>query len=297
MVFEHKKMMISILVMAYNHEAYIAQCLNSILSQKTNFLFEIILGEDDSSDKTRSICIDFSKKHSDKIKLFLRSRKDVIYVNGNPTGRFNFVESLKACKGKYIAVCDGDDYWTDPFKLQKQVDFLENHEDYVIAYHDVSIIDSEGIIINKSKTPKIFQRDFTNIELIKSDIFICLMSIVFRNVVKDLPKNFLSVSNADVFLTSYLGQFGHGKYFENIGGMYRVHQGGVWSALDDKSKQESKKKTFYQLHEYYDSIKNKEISQYYLSKSKKVTNRKMPINSKNSVFMLIKRIYKKIKKN
>jgi glycosyltransferase involved in cell wall biosynthesis len=292
MTLKNNEIAVSVIVMAYNHEAYIAQCLNSILSQNTNFSFEIILGEDNSSDQTRKICEEFAKKHSDKIKLFLRSRKDVIYINGNPTGRFNFVECLKACNGKYVAICDGDDYWTDSLKLKKQVDFLEANEEYVIAYHDVSIIDSEGVLINESKTPKPFQRDFTNIELIKSEIFICLMSIVFRNVVKNLPKDFLNVSNADVFLTSYLGQFGHGKYFKNIGGMYRVHQGGVWSALDDKSKQESKIKTFHQLNEYYGSVKNEKISNYYLLKSQGIKNTKA--SKKSLIFNLIRRVFKKM---
>lgn len=292
MASKSNEIVVSVIVMAYNHEAYISQCLNSILSQNTNFSFEIILGEDNSSDKTRKICVEFAEKHSEIIKLFLRSRKDVIYINGNPTGRFNFVESLKACNGKYIAICDGDDYWTDPLKLQKQVDFLEANEEYVIAYHDVSIINSEGVLINESKTPKALQKDFTNKELIKSDIFICLMSIVFRNVVKTLPKDFLNVSNADVFLTSYLGQFGHGKYFENIGGMYRVHEGGVWSALDDKSKQKSKIKTFHQLHEYYNSVKNEEISNYYLLKSQGINNTKS--SKKGLIFKLIRKTYKKI---
>ena len=124
--------LVSICIVTYNHAKYIEQCLNSILSQKTNFSFEIILGEDESSDNTRTICIDYAKRYPEKIKLFLRSRKDVIYINGNATGRYNFLENLKACRGKYIALCEGDDYWTDPLKLQKQVDFLEANPDYAI---------------------------------------------------------------------------------------------------------------------------------------------------------------------
>ncbi|MEZ4781129.1 MAG: glycosyltransferase [Flavobacteriaceae bacterium] len=118
--------LVSVVVGVYNHERFIKLCLNGILMQKTDFKYEIILGEDASTDGTREICKEYAKRFPDKIKLFLRSRKDVIYINGNATGRYNFIENLKACQGKYIALCDGDDYWTDPLKLQKQVDFLKH---------------------------------------------------------------------------------------------------------------------------------------------------------------------------
>src|SRR5690606_9059601 len=133
---------------------------------QTTFPFEIILGEDESSDGTREICIQYAAKHPDKIKLFLRSRKDVIYINGNPTGRFNFIENLKACSGKYIALCEGDDYWTDPLKLQKQVDFLEAYVDHTICWTNYQILEDERLNIpkwnDKFKTSGIFEVNFNN---------------------------------------------------------------------------------------------------------------------------------------
>lgn len=126
---------VSVCVVTYNHVSFIEQCLESILIQQTDFPFEIILGEDESSDGTRAICKEYAEKFPDKIRLFLRSRKDVIYINGNPTGRYNFIENLKAAKGKYIALLEGDDYWTDPLKLQKQVDFMEKNEECFLINH------------------------------------------------------------------------------------------------------------------------------------------------------------------
>ena len=114
---------VSVCVVTYQHKDFIRSCLDGILMQKTNFPFEIILGEDESTDGTREICKAYAEKYPDKIKLFLRSRKDVIYINQHATGRFNFMENLKAARGKYIAFCEGDDYWIDEYKLQKQVDF------------------------------------------------------------------------------------------------------------------------------------------------------------------------------
>lgn len=129
------KPVVSVCITTYNHASFIAECLNNVLLQKTNFPFEIILGEDESNDRTREICKSYVEKYPDKIKLFLRNRKDVIHINGNATGRFNFIENLKEAKGKYIALCDGDDYWTDPSKLQKQVDFLEENDKCFMINH------------------------------------------------------------------------------------------------------------------------------------------------------------------
>lgn len=122
--------LVSVCVQTYNHEAFIKDCLNGILNQNTNFDFEILLGEDDSQDDTRNICEEYADKHPDKIRLFLHSRQNVINIGGKPTGRFNLLNNLNESKGKFIAICEGDDYWTDPDKLQKQLDFLESHNEY-----------------------------------------------------------------------------------------------------------------------------------------------------------------------
>jgi len=115
------KPIISVCVQTYNHSNYIRHCLNSILEQQTNFDFEILLGEDASTDGTREICIEYAEQYPDKIRLFLHHRENNIKIGDQPTGRFNFLYNLFSAKGKYIALCEGDDYWTDPFKLQKKV--------------------------------------------------------------------------------------------------------------------------------------------------------------------------------
>jgi glycosyltransferase involved in cell wall biosynthesis len=130
--------MVSVVVITYQHIRHIKQCLDSILMQDTDFAYEIILGDDESTDGTRELCVEYAKKHPDQIRLMLHSRENNMVINGNPTGRFNFVYNLKHSNGKYIALCEGDDYWTDPNKLQKQVDFLEANPDYSLCYHKMS---------------------------------------------------------------------------------------------------------------------------------------------------------------
>jgi glycosyltransferase involved in cell wall biosynthesis len=127
--------LVSVTVTAYQQVNYIKKCLNGILMQKTNFEFEIIIGDDESTDGTRELCIEYAEKYPDKIRLFLRDRKlSQYYENNKLVGRFNGRWNRMSCRGKYIAWCEGDDYWTDPLKIQKQVDFLEANEEYGMVY-------------------------------------------------------------------------------------------------------------------------------------------------------------------
>src|SRR5690606_25596514 len=109
---------------------YIRECLDSILMQKTDFPFEILLGEDASTDGTREISIEYADKYPDKIRLFLHHRENNIEILGTPTGRFNSLYNLFSARGTFIALCEGDDFWTDEKKLQKQYEFMVTNPDY-----------------------------------------------------------------------------------------------------------------------------------------------------------------------
>lgn len=130
-----KNPLVSICVQTYQHAAYIKACLDGILMQKTSFPFEVLLGEDASSDETRAICIDYAQKHPDKIRLFLHKRENNIKIDGAFTGRFNLLYNLYNAQGKYIAICEGDDFWVDDQKLEKQVTALQAHPDINICSH------------------------------------------------------------------------------------------------------------------------------------------------------------------
>lgn len=117
---------VSVFMLAYNQEMFISQTLNSVLMQNTKFRYQVVIGEDFSTDRTREICESYANQYGDKVKLLVSDKKYGLIQN--------FIRTLKECEGKYIAVCDGDDYWTDPYKLQKQVDFLEYNPEYSIVY-------------------------------------------------------------------------------------------------------------------------------------------------------------------
>ncbi|WP_417237082.1 MULTISPECIES: glycosyltransferase [Flavobacteriaceae] len=224
--------LVSICCITYNHQKFIEQCLEGILNQKTTFPIEIIIGEDESSDDTREVCLQYAKKYPSKIKLFLRFRKDVIYINGAPTGRYNFIESLKECTGKYIALCEGDDYWTDPLKLQKQVDFLEANPDYEVCFTNIRIANANDVI-----TKEALITDNRKTDYIKKDLPIWAPTLtrVFRN------RDFSSLPSApglDTVMLLWQSQFGRIKFLNEVTGTYRVHEGGIYSSHSEAKRKE-----------------------------------------------------------
>ncbi len=127
--------LVSVTVATYQQAAYIRECLDGILMQRTDFPFEVIVGEDGSTDGTREICEEYARRHPDRIRLFNRDRSLSQYVDEDGhTVRFNGLWNRMSVRGKYIAFCEGDDYWTDPLKLQKQVDWLESHPECGLVY-------------------------------------------------------------------------------------------------------------------------------------------------------------------
>src|SRR6185312_2892285 len=127
--------MVSVCMLAYNHEHYIAEAIEGVLMQQTNFEFELIISNDASSDRTHEVISEFAVNHpkGKRVKYFNQQR--------NLGMQCNFIFALKACKGKYIALCEGDDYWTDPLKLQKQVDYISSHADCNLVFTGVQLLE------------------------------------------------------------------------------------------------------------------------------------------------------------
>lgn len=125
--------LVSISCITYNHASYIKECIDGFLMQKTNFNFEVLIHDDHSTDGTEEIIKEYAKQYPDIIKPLFE--KENQYSLGKPIG--SAVWNLPRARGEYIAICEGDDYWTDPYKLQKQVDFLESHPDYGMCYTKV----------------------------------------------------------------------------------------------------------------------------------------------------------------
>ncbi|NEV93949.1 glycosyltransferase [Psychroflexus sp. YR1-1] len=217
---------VSVCIQTYQHVSFIEQCLDSILIQETDFNYEILLGEDASTDGTREICMDYANRFPDKIRLFLHHRENNIKIGGQPTGRFNFLYNLYSANGKYIAVCEGDDYWTDPLKLQKQVDFLEENKGYVICFHKVALL-SKGELLEDNITivPKNHE---TITDLAEKGNYIHTPSVMFRSQNLNFPNEFKLSSIGDFFLYMLLARSGKIGYIDEKMAVYRLGSG-IWS--------------------------------------------------------------------
>ncbi|MGB5982862.1 MAG: glycosyltransferase [Nonlabens sp.] len=224
--------LLTVCIVTYNHEAYIKQCLESVLAQQTSFKYVIHVGEEDGPDGTRDIVEKYTDKYPDKIKLFKWLKKDKILVNGLSTGRYNFKETLKSARSKYVAYCDGDDYWTDPLKLQKQVDFLEAHPDFAMCFHNVDIFDQDKKEVFSNTSTREVASATDSMELAKGN-YIHAASIVLRNDFT-FPEWFNLVYLGD--WAFYMLQVKNRKIkkFHEVMAVYRIHSSGIWAKQNRK---------------------------------------------------------------
>lgn len=256
--------LVSVAIVTYNHENYIAQAIEGALMQKTNFPYEILIGEDDFPDRTREICIEYAKKHPEKIRLFLNDRKNVIYINGQPTGRWNFINLLKNSKGKYIALCEGDDYWTDPNKLQKQVDFLEENPDFSMCFHNAKLFYEDKSQESRDHCP-VNQKEVSTIEDLLKGNFIPTCSVMFcRGLFGEFPEWYYQILTGDWILHILNAQYGKIKYINEVLGVHRIGHGGIWDKArkDPKLHLEVKNKVYHHLNGYLDRKYSKIIKPF-----------------------------------
>lgn len=212
-------------IITYNQIDYISKCIDSVLMQKTNFSIEIIIGDDNSTDGTRELLLKYANEYPDLIKLNLRELRGT----GLP-GKQNFLTTLEMCSGEYIAMLEGDDYWTDPFKLQKQVDFLEANPDYVLCFHQVTILKPDGTIVEDfiTKVPENYETIET---LARFGNYIHTPSVVYRNIIPTLPFEFEVTPIGDYFIYMMLAEHGKVKYMKEKMATYRFGVG-VFSPND-----------------------------------------------------------------
>jgi glycosyltransferase involved in cell wall biosynthesis len=217
-------MKVSVQVITYNHEKYIAQAIESVLMQEVNFDYEIVIGEDCSTDKTREIVLAYQEKHPDKIRALLRER--------NLGGMKNVVETFNACRGEYIAALEGDDYWTSPHKLQKQVDYLDQHPECALCFHNVTRFYQDG-----SREPHTYnapdQKEICTLDDLWVKNFITTCSAMLRKkCVEPLPAWFVTLPWGDWTLFILAARRGPIGYLKEVMGAHRIHSGGMWSSLD-----------------------------------------------------------------
>jgi len=250
---------VSICTRTYNLEKFIAEALDSFLMQETDFPFEIVIDDDCSTDAT----VEVIKKYKEKFPTIF----NVNLLKKNIGVRMNFIKNMQRAKGKYIAPCDGDDYWTDPLKLQKQVDFLEKHDDYVVCYTSMEPLFEEGA---EKRTFVWNTEDRDALEIQKNFIGTGICAICFRNVeiIKQYPFEHQCAPVDDNFFASMLGAYGKGKFLKDIkAAKYRHHAGGDYSCKTRHEKSKMYSQTFFALYMYYLRIGNIPLSEHFHKKS------------------------------
>ena len=248
--------LLSITCPAYNHGDYISQTLDSFLAQRTTFAIEILVNDDASTDGTTATIAAYAQRYPNIIKPIFHER------NQYQLGRWCFPALFTRARGKYIAYCEGDDYWVDPLKLQKQVNFLESHPDYVLTYHDAMAFDSEGEkgiqLVGK------YQSDATAMDLLKTRP-ISTLTTCFRNVLHELPRELEQAPVLDLCWWSMLGAHGKGKYLADIlPAAYRLHPGGIFSQRPGQNKMQMTLYTYACLANYYFRLGDRVLYEYFL---------------------------------
>ncbi|MCS3472987.1 glycosyltransferase involved in cell wall biosynthesis [Pseudomonas sp. JUb42] len=250
--------LLSIICPTYNHEAFIAKALEGFLSQQTSFNFEILIHDDASTDNTAAIIAQYAERYPTIIRAFYQEVNQFRQgINPSPS---LFLKS----RGRYIAYCEGDDYWTDPRKLQLQVDFLESHPDYVITYHDAVAFDDDGQY--GVQLTGALRSDASALQLQRARA-ISTLTVCFRNVMSPLPAE-LQMPVAplgDLCWWSLLGAHGKGKFMAEIKpAAYRVHPGGIFSMRSSKQKLHMTMQTYSGLACYYRRLGKQDLYEYFL---------------------------------
>lgn len=255
---------VSVLIITYNQARFIRKAIDSALAQQTSFPIEILVGDDCSTDGTRAIIQEYEQRHPGLVKGVLHPR------NLGKNGGINFLETLRTAAGEYYALMDGDDFWTDSRKLQKQADFLDAHPDYSMVFHNALITYEDGTperLLNGPDTKPFFTID----DLIGEEEiwFMATSSTFYRNSIREYPAWFRESVSGDIprmILKAKQGKIG---YLPDVMSVYRKNQGGTsfTDKYDDavflRNRIAMYESIGRELGGKYDQVLNRNIARYY----------------------------------
>ncbi len=243
-----KEISVSICTQTFNHGGYIRQCLEGFLSQKVNFKFEVLINDDASTDDTAVIVKEYEAKYPNIIKAIYQ--KDNQYTKGvNTLTRLLFQKA----RGKYIAICEGDDYWCDENKLQKQVDFMEANNGAAMCFTNVKVFDDDTNEI-KPYWVKIEDKNYGLNDLLKGNVA-PNCSVMFRNGLVDFSRHtFEGLPMGDWPLYVFLLLNGYATYLDFVSAVYRVRSASMYSKISVVDQLKSKHKIYEYLMQSNDLL-------------------------------------------
>lgn len=250
---------VSVFNWAYNHVEFIRESIESILMQETTFPVEIIIHDDASTDGTTEIIREYEAKYP---QLF----RNIIQIENQwSQGESLMVPLTKSVRGEFVAFSHGDDYWGDPLKLLRQADFLSADSKYVATTHPRLIIDHNGDNRGDIEFSIPYRVDSSEDDLRMCKTLLPTLTLMVRNVVGSLPREADNVLNGDMFLWSYLGQFGKCKFLRDIKpAVYRSTGSGTWSSLRSGETHVEKANTYYWLYKYHKRMRNSQCAEYFI---------------------------------
>lgn len=249
-----RKTQVNVLLVCYNQEKYIAQAMESILMQQFNGDLNLVIADDASTDKTMDIIRSYEAKSPFPF-LFLPEAKNLGIFH-------NYRRAFAACQGDYIAVMEGDDYWMESDRIQKHVDFLENHLDCVMSMNRLNNLYQEQGIFVAQKWP--YKKDFQCISsrmLAMGNLLGNLSACVFRNsAIQKLKPEIFDINTADWMLGLALGQWGYIAKLKELSSVYRISQSGLWSRKSKKQRMHDLNETITRYDKFLEYRYTKEFS-------------------------------------
>jgi glycosyltransferase involved in cell wall biosynthesis len=212
----------SVAMVTYQHERFIAQAIESVLQQRTTFDFELIIGEDCSSDQTRDIARDYAARFPARVRLEL-PEKNVGLTR-------NLSRTIDLCRGQYVAWLEGDDYWTSPDKLQRQADYLDANLDCAWCFTRAIVVDEGGQPIQTPPAVRVVQSKYTLAEYLDRLFQPRACTVMFRHrLFSEFPDWFYDLPTGDMPIHVLNAQHGNIGFIDETMAAYRIHPGGVWS--------------------------------------------------------------------
>jgi glycosyltransferase involved in cell wall biosynthesis len=218
--------LVSISCITFNHSSFIRECIEGFISQKTNFPYEIVIYDDHSTDGTSEIVREYAERYPKLVSLVVAKENQYSKGVRGIAYRFNFPR----CKGKYIALCEGDDYWIDSLKLQKQVDFLETNPIYSASVHGAKIFnENEGSYQVSKYENHTRDEDLEMFRIFKESGGVYpTCSLLFKKENLIYPENLMNFSGGDLIFIIFLAKQGKIRFLKETMAVYRVHNGGVY---------------------------------------------------------------------
>lgn len=218
-------MLLSVCIRTHNQERFVQQAIESVLMQKTLFPFEIIVSDDSSTDGTKAILLDFVHRYPDRIRL--------LESESNLGGPRNLRKVIEASEARYITCLDGDDYYIDKYKLQKQVEFLDGNEEYAACFHNVLNMDEKS-----SKSSLFLPLDFPSVvdacDVISKPWFLPIHSVLMRRALISFPDWYETVMNDDYVVNLSVAMHGPYYYMPDIMAVYRHHDNNISKSYSDQ---------------------------------------------------------------